>query len=381
MDHEKENEQKRLRLAALIEEQKDEIIARWSRRVHQVLGLNANEQPQLIDHLPDLLDELSTQLAEQIEEPVIRSSRMHGQHRKQAGFDIKGLVCEFGIIQEVIHTLAEEESLTPTWQEVQYLSKAMSNATADSVDEYAKLKDQELADQASEHFAFVAHEIRNPLQTANMAWQLLSTKLEGDEDPAAQRLQRSLRQLRALVDNSLVDISLTGMVRPRFTRLQVAHIVEEAWSDVELNAEKKSVSIELDVDESLDVDGDERLLHSIMTNLLSNALKFTMDGGVITVSAHAAEGGRVRIEVKDECGGLQMPHPQELFRPFVQKENDRRGFGLGLGIVKQAAEAHHGNVHVEDSPGKGCVFVVELPRSQESEQEQEHEQSKEEPQR
>lgn len=363
--------QKRKRLATLVQEQKQEIIERWSLRAHAILGLNADEEPQLIDHLPEFLEELSIQLLEPTRDMrfLIEFSRLHGRHRKQVGIDIKGLVCEFGMIQEVIQALAQEHSVTPTWQDLQLLSKMMWNAAADSVDEYAKLKDQELAEQAAAHFAFVAHEIRNPLQTATMAMQLLSTKLS-DEDPAASRLARSLRQLRDLVDNSLVDATMGGTARPHFTRLEVARIVEEACTDVGLDAEKKSVPIHLELEEDLDLDGDARLLHSIMTNLLSNALKFTRDSGVITVRACTVEGERVRIEVEDECGGLQVEEPVKLFLPFVQAQNDRRGFGLGLGIVKQAAEAHHGCARVCDRPGKGCVFIVELPRLQLDEQEQ-----------
>jgi len=72
-------------------------------------------------------------------------------------------------------------------------------------------------------------------------------------------------------------------------------------------------------------------------------------------------GGRVCIDVEDECGGLAEGKLEELFHPFTQAGVDRSGFGLGLAISKQAIEAHHGTIHVRNVPGKGCNFTIDLP--------------------
>jgi signal transduction histidine kinase len=354
-----------MKLATFIRQHKEKVLQQWSLRVQEELGLNADDQPQLIDHLPEIIDELCTHLEQPTGNwrPLLHSSRLHGQHRQRAGIDIGGLVREFGIVADVIQSLASMEGIAPSWPEQQLLSRLIVHAAADSAEAYARIRDREMAEQAANHFAFIAHEIRNPLQTASMTWQILSRTLSAD-DPAVQRLHRSLRQLRDIVDNALVDARLMGTVHPRVSRLDAAALVREAIADMELDAEKKSVSIHVEIEASLDFDGDERLLHSIMTNLLGNALKFTRERSNITVRACTAEGGRIRVEVEDECGGLQTDEPGQLFTPFVQINGDRRGFGLGLGIVKQAAEAHQGCVRISNLPGKGCIFIVELPRFQ-----------------
>ncbi len=69
------------------------------------------------------------------------------------------------------------------------------------------------------------------------------------------------------------------------------------------------------------------------------------------------------VEVEDACGGLPEGAEKKIFDPLVQAGVDRSGFGLGLAIAKQAAEAHNGQVRVHNLPGKGCVFLLDLPRS------------------
>jgi signal transduction histidine kinase len=102
------------------------------------------------------------------------------------------------------------------------------------------------------------------------------------------------------------------------------------------------------------------LLRSALGNLIANAVKFTHEGETVQVRAARREDS-IRIEIEDRCGGLPAGDPQELFTPFVQRGKDKTGFGLGLAIVKQAAEAHGGKVSVQNLPGSGCVFSLELP--------------------
>ena len=107
------------------------------------------------------------------------------------------------------------------------------------------------------------------------------------------------------------------------------------------------------------IQGDARLLHSTLSNLIHNAVKYTREGGRVTVRGRSVDD-RVVIEVEDECGGLPEGKIEELFNPFVQAGADRTGFGLGLAIAKQAAEAHAGAIRVHSLPGKGCVFTLDL---------------------
>jgi signal transduction histidine kinase len=95
-----------------------------------------------------------------------------------------------------------------------------------------------------------------------------------------------------------------------------------------------------------------------VSNLVQNALKFTPSGGTITIQGQA-DSTTTKLIVEDECGGLLSGQAQNLFEPFVQ--GDRSDVGLGLTIVRRAVEAHGGHVYVQDRPGIGCRFVVEVP--------------------
>ena len=81
----------------------------------------------------------------------------------------------------------------------------------------------------------------------------------------------------------------------------------------------------------------------------------------MTLSVDASPA-RVRIEVRDECGGLASGSINELFRPFEQRNADRTGVGLGLAFSRWGAEANDGRIHARSLPGEGCVFTVDLPR-------------------
>jgi signal transduction histidine kinase len=126
------------------------------------------------------------------------------------------------------------------------------------------------------------------------------------------------------------------------------------------SAEERHVALSFQVVTDTTIHVDQRLVRSALTNLVRNAVKFSHQGGAVEVRA---KGGpdRVVIEVEDSCGGLPPGAVQLAFAPFAQLSVDRSGFGLGLAIAKQAAEAHEGAIRVQDLPGKGCIFALELP--------------------
>jgi hypothetical protein len=124
--------------------------------------------------------------------------------------------------------------------------------------------------------------------------------------------------------------------------------------------ESRDVKITLDVEAPVEVDADRRLLGSAVANLVGNAVKFSHAGSTVRVRA-ARERDGVLLQVQDECGGLPPGNLEELCEPFVQRGDDRSGFGLGLAIARRAIAAHGGQVSVRNEPGKGCTFEVTLP--------------------
>jgi signal transduction histidine kinase len=349
-----------MRLAAFIESNKDQIIERWKRCAVDRLGLRLDDS-QLVNDLPVFIDEVAAALESPDEQwPPSEGARRHGRQRLEAGMDIGGLTEEMTLVGEVIVRLADEGGWQLAGDEVLTLMRVISHGTSTSVKAYASMRDQELADQAVRHFSFVAHEIRTPLHNARLIAEILGRMgVAQAGDKHLKRLVRSLEELSDLVDNSLVDARLHANPKLHVQQFEARAVVEAAFESVAPQAESRGLEVTIDV-EPFELHGDRKLVHSALTNLIKNAVKFTRDGGGIRLAGRSS-GNRALFEIEDECGGMPEDLPSRLFEPFVQGSVDRTGFGLGLVIVKQAAEAHGGTVRINNLPGRGCCFVLELP--------------------
>jgi signal transduction histidine kinase len=174
-------------------------------------------------------------------------------------------------------------------------------------------------------------------------------------------LGRSLVRLTDLIDRSMSDVRLdAGISRPELFFVET--FVEEACLGASMLARKRAIRLTISpVASVLAIDGDRSILLGALSNLLHNALKFTREGGNVSLTTRVT-ADRVFFDVQDECGGLPPGKIEELFAPYSQRGGDRSGLGLGLSICRKAAKAHQGDVAVRDLPGKGCVFTLELPR-------------------
>jgi signal transduction histidine kinase len=110
----------------------------------------------------------------------------------------------------------------------------------------------------------------------------------------------------------------------------------------------------------VEVDVDRQILAGAIANLMQNAFKFTRSSGHVSLRT-SVKDGRALIQVEDECGGLPPGRAEELFDAFQQRGEDRRGLGLGLFISRKGVEASGGLLGVQDLPGRGCVFTIDLP--------------------
>lgn len=346
-------------LAGFLRNHKEEVVGRWAQMVVERLGLDSDTAPQLLNDLPDFIDELALCLRTAPDEwPATESARAHGEQRMEIGVDIGGLAEEFALVAEAILEVARERGNAVGASDAARLMRLVGRGAAASVREYARLWDRQLAEATARHFSFVAHELRTPLQTARLGLTLLADELGESED--LERVRRAHEELGDLVDNTLVQARLSGEPVLQVGRHDAGEAVAEALERVVLAARRRGIRLESDCP-ALALDVDRKLLVSALTNLLTNAVKFSREGSCVRVDVHEADE-RVLVEVRDACGGLPEELPARLFQPFVQASANRSGFGLGLMIVKQAVEAHGGAVRVVNHPGDGCSFVLELPR-------------------
>lgn len=351
-------------LSALLRERRQELIERWSAAVKKETVSEPISHAELIDHMPRFIDELITALhPEALPLPLgAENAEEHGAQRLDLGFNVGEVVREYGALHRCIIDIADEAALTITVRDQVILAKSLNTGIAGAISQYVTQRDAELRRQMSEHLGFIAHEVRNPLSSARMAFRLLQRRELAGGGRVVDLLAKTLRRTGDVVDNALQHASLSMGVTPRIERLHVAGLLEEIVFDCSAEAEVKGIDVIVTAAPDLVVDADPRLLHSAIANLLRNGLKFSRATTIINVRAKRREGsGRIEIEVEDACGGLPEGRAEDLFKPLVSRGPDQTGFGLGLAIAQQAAAAHNGTLSVRDLPGHGCIFTLDLP--------------------
>ncbi len=217
--------------------------------------------------------------------------------------------------------------------------------------------------------ATLSHELRTPLNTILTAAQFF--KGAAAEDAAMKRasgaIERAVLNQTKLIDD-LLDVSriVSGKLLLDLQAVDLAMVVRVASDVARPSAEAKGITLRADVDDSIGaIYGDPARLEQVVSNLLTNAIKFTPRGGDVVVRLEKSDG-KARITVTDTGIGIApdiMPH---LFERFVQADSSMTrthgGLGLGLAIVRHLVAVHGGEVHAESAgPGGGSTFVVTLP--------------------
>jgi signal transduction histidine kinase len=348
---------------------RDEVMLRWEAEVRGTLAPEAMPHLELANHLPQFLDEIVAALRMDAglssvgpspEESTTAAG--HGAQRLRLGFSLDSVVREYGALRDAIVVTARDvDGAQLTFRELQVLFDCIVTGIAHAVSEYTRQRDAELLRQANEHFAFIAHELRNPLSSATMAFQLLKNKGQlPAESRSVRALERGLQRTSELVDQTLQIARVASgiTIRREWTTLRAL------FEDVELaavsEAESRDVDLRVVIGKDDRISLDIRLVRSAVGNLLRNGVKYTSSGSIVELRGQVANG-RAEIEIEDCCGGLPPGKVEEAFAPFVRLDSRQSGFGLGLAIAKQAVDAHGGSLRVHNLPGKGCIFVLELP--------------------
>lgn len=294
-------------------------------------------------------------------EQIGRSATKHGGDLLGRGLTIAQVVHDYGDICQVITQLAVSEKALITGEEFQTLNLCLDDAIADAVTEYSRQREVKIAKDTTERLGVLAHEMRNLLNTAMLAFGTIRNATVAPGGATSVVLGRSLTRIRDLIDRSLADVRLDAGIDHE-QMVSVADFVAEIEIGASLQAHECGLEfVVTSVDNTVTIQGDRQILAAAVANLLQNAFKFTKNGGKVSLSTHTT-AERVMFDVEDECGGLPSGKTEELFQPYSQHGNNRSGIGLGLSIVRKAAHASGGEVRVRDMPGKGCVFTLDLPR-------------------
>jgi hypothetical protein len=293
---------------------------------------------------------------------IERGAALHGGELRRAGFTIAQVVHDYGDVCQAVSDLALELGGSISNDELRTLNRCVEEATAQAVTEFARQRERALADRGTERLGFFAHELRNLLTNASLAFDVLKTGRVGVGGSTGAILDRNLASLRALVDRSLAEVRLeAGLHRREIVLLSALMEEVEMAGAIEARARGLPLTV-TPVEPGVVIEVDRRLLAAALANLLQNAFKFSRPGGHIVLRTDTSGEARVLIEVEDECGGLPPGTAEDLFRPFEQRSVDRSGLGLGLAIARESVESNGGEITVRDLPGKGCVFTIDLSR-------------------
>ena len=222
----------------------------------------------------------------------------------------------------------------------------------------------------SEFVSMVSHEIRSPLNSVLAQIKIILDGLAGEVTARQQEiLQRASEKVKSLVSLSseLLDLARieSGLISREMEQLNLGDILKDQVAFHGAAAQAKNISLELEpLPELAPLFVDRRNMEEVFSNLISNAINYTPEGGKVTVSA-AMEGEYLRASVSDNGIGMAPDDLNHIFNRFYRIKNDKTRFiigtGLGLAIVKSIVEAHNGFIRVESEPDRGSTFHVYIP--------------------
>jgi signal transduction histidine kinase/HAMP domain-containing protein len=216
----------------------------------------------------------------------------------------------------------------------------------------------------------VSHQLRNPLTSIRMSLHLLLEEKRGALNPQQTELLLAAREeserLTGIVEE-LLDLGRmeSGQTMLEIERMSPHQLAQDSLEPFQVEARDKGIRLDNTVPDDLpEVLGDAKRLQHVMSNLLSNALRFTGPGGAVLVTAEP-ETEIVRFAVTDTGAGIAADDVDRIFEPFyrVPGQENPTGIGLGLAIVKEIIKTHGGNVGVDSIPGKGSTFWFTLPKA------------------
>jgi len=387
---------------------RDEIIGEWLRAVECNSDIESSENlgyRELVDHLP----ELCRQLAELLKSPhsgqarrkVSRRARVHGKYRWRQGYKLEEVIREASIVRRILfhnwvnafagqvqrfdrETRRAAESLIDAAvdhvvsdsakQFVQEHQKATADLNAELADALADLRRHTAAavaaNKAKDKFvAMLSHELRTPLYPI-----LLWTNATLDEGQLSPTLTEKLQMVRRNVElevsliDDLLDISRItgGKLRLHLQLSDTASLLRDALEMIKSDSAQKHLEtrVELNATNHL-VIVDRARLQQVFWNVLSNALKFTPEGGTISIRSFNQDQRKLLFEITDTGIGIERDVLPKVFDAFEQGLKPTEGLGLGLAISKAIIERHGGRIHASSKgSGTGATFTIELKFAQ-----------------
>jgi signal transduction histidine kinase/CheY-like chemotaxis protein len=359
----------------VIESDCELIIDRWALRAQEEqAGAVHAHFAEMRNKLPALLRAIGLALAQSGEELALRRCLIameHGEQRWKSGWRLAEVVRDYQILRLVIFDHLDQtlNHLPLTMRETMAVGLALDEAISASVVAYVAHQEREMREvneRLNEFLAILGHELRNPLSAIVTTLHLL--KLQSRADHSQQEaygvLDRQVTQLTRLLDDML-DVSriargkLELAKEPIVAQEAIRRAVETTRSLFAARGHELTVNIP---ESPIRLLADPGRLEQVLTNLLTNAAKYTPPDGQVAVEL-AAEDSHAVIHVRDNGAGISADMLPQIFQMFTQMPQHRgQGLGIGLSLAKQLVDMHDGALEARsDGPNQGSVFTCRLP--------------------
>ena len=306
-----------------------------------------------------------------------------------ATYILSFITLEFFIFREINHIndvlqKLKKKGLTILNEESSSSSKNPLRRINQEIFSYAELKQREIeelkrmADFRREFLADVSHELKTPIFAAQgYIYTLLdgAVKDKSVRNKFLQKAAKSLDGLDVLVQDLLMLSQLENkQIKMYYSYFNLAELIREVFDQIEGKAEKKGLELRFapDFPEQAWVWADKQRIQQVITNLTSNAIKYSKEDPEVESWVEAAvreDGDRMRVSIKDNGRGIPPEHLNRIFERFYRVDKSRAkvsgGSGLGLAIVKHILEAHKTTIDVQSEVGKGSVFSFRLKKRKE----------------
>ncbi len=213
------------------------------------------------------------------------------------------------------------------------------------------------------------HEIKTPLTSIIAAAGLLAEELEEEAEESYQKLTQNIMHNANMLEirlDELLEVVKTGRgkLKIQLVPVDVKSLLQGVGLQITPLVQSKGQKLSINLPDSLPlIQADGQRLEQVVLNLMTNATKFTQEGGSIFLRARVLDSELV-VEVEDNGMGISREAQEKLFKPYSRLNADMKshpGLGLGLALAKQVIELHSGRIWVESEPGKGSTFAFSLP--------------------
>jgi two-component system phosphate regulon sensor histidine kinase PhoR len=363
------------KLAALIKRERAQLLLQWREQVRLLPSAKHLDTPSLNDHVPPLLDELATAFQQAAEKAIPKSliqgsPPLHGLHRYHDGFDMVEVVTEYNILRACIHDLAESHGLSLQGKAFHILNRVFDEAIGLAIQTFSTQQALNLQRRRDEYLAFVAHDLRAPLNAIALVSRILeleqAEQKEGTSEtsPMLKTLRRNVQQLETLVERVLKEsahVQTEAGIRLERRSVDLWPLVESVIHDLLPVTEPTSTQVINQIPEELITLADASLLRRIFQNLITNAVQYAPRGEVV-IGARERDDA-IECWVSDNGSGIPEDRLEKIFDKLeTDPEKKPEGTGLGLAIVKTFVEAHGGKVTVETKEGDGSTFRFTIPK-------------------